>query len=268
MRILLLFVFMVAGTCVPALAQTGYAIRENVAYRPDSSDRYVQERCVLDLYYPTDSVGFATLIFFHGGGLSGGEKYIPDAWREAGIAVVAPNYRLQPRVANPTYTRDAAAAVAWVMDHIGDYGGDPDRIFVSGHSAGGYLTSMVGLDTSYLAEYGQHPDRLAGLFPFSGHTISHFTPRKEAGLDWNDVRVDRFAPLFHLRAAAAPIWLITGDRELELYGRYEENAYFWRMLQLSGHPRVYLHELDGFDHGGMVRPAALLTLSLLRNELR
>jgi carboxylesterase type B len=53
---------------------------------------------VLDVYYPTDSVGFATMIFFHGGGLSGGEKYIPDEWKDKGIAVVTANYRLHPRV--------------------------------------------------------------------------------------------------------------------------------------------------------------------------
>jgi acetyl esterase/lipase len=270
MRIFLVLLPVIACTC--ARAQEAYRTIENLSYRADSTEAYIRERCVLDLYHPTDSSGFATMIFFHGGGLSGGGKYIPEAWRENGIAVVAPNYRLHPHVRNPTYTRDAAAAVAWVMEHIAEYGGDPGKIFVSGHSAGGYLTSMIGLDTSYLAEYGHHPDSLAGLIPFSGHTISHFTPRKEAGLDWNDVRVDRYAPIWHLSnkdwASTPPLLLITGDRELELYGRYEENAYYWRMLQLSGHPRVELHELEGFNHGGMVEPATLLALAFLRAELR
>ncbi|MGB3798642.1 MAG: alpha/beta hydrolase, partial [Lewinella sp.] len=181
-----------------AAAQNAYTTEENINYRPDSTDAYIQERCVMDLYYPQDSTGFATVVFFHGGGLSGGEKFVPEQWREKGIAVATANYRLHPRVQNPTYTHDAAAAVAWVMAHIGEFGGDPGRIYVSGHSAGGYLTSMIGLDTSYLAVHGFHPDSLAGLIPFSGHTITHFTPRQERGLDWNDVVVDRYAPIQHL----------------------------------------------------------------------
>jgi hypothetical protein len=58
-------------------------------------------------------------------------------------------------------------------------GGDPDQVFISGHSAGGYLTSMVGLDKAYLGKHGIGADRIAGLIPFSGHTITHFTPREE-----------------------------------------------------------------------------------------
>ncbi|MCP9236490.1 alpha/beta hydrolase [Lewinella sp. JB7] len=171
---------------------------------------------------------------------------------------------LRPR---PTCTRDAVAAVAWTLRNIADYGGDPRRIYVSGHSAGGYLTSMVGLDTTYLGEFGLHPDSLAGLIPFSGHTITHFTPRQERGLQWNDIVVDRYAPIQHLRPGAPPLLLITGDRERELFGRYEENAYFWRMLRLSGQERTWLYELEGFDHGNMVVPATLLTLDFVRGRL-
>lgn len=83
------------------------------------------------------------------------------------------NYRLSPRATHPAYIDDAAAAVAWVMKHIGEYGGDPTRVYVAGHSAGGYLTLMVGLDKAYLARYGEDADRLAGLFPVSGQTNTH-----------------------------------------------------------------------------------------------
>ena len=263
MRPLLLFLLCAHIT---ALSAQTYTTLTDLSNRPAATDTYAQERCRLDLYYPTRDTGFATIVYFHGGGLRSGEKHFPAAWREQGIAVVAANYRLHPRVANPTYTEDAAAAVAWTLRHIAEYGGDPRRVFVGGHSAGGYLTSMVGLDTTYLGAYGLHPDSLAGLLPFSGHTITHFTPREAQGLAWHDVRVDRYAPIAHLRPTAPPIWLITGDRELELWGRYEENAYCWRMLRLAGHPRAYLHELDGFDHGSMVGPATLLALRIVREE--
>ena len=271
--LLLLFV----GTCVRAQSSGGrtaisprvtedggYRTIHDLPYRPDTLGDYARERCTLDLYYPTDSAGYATIVFFHGGGLEFGGKHFIEAWKDQGIAVATANYRLHPRVKNPTYTEDAAAAVAWVMQHVEDYGGDPGRIYVSGHSAGGYLTTMIGMDTAYLAAYGEHPDSLAGLFPFSGHTITHFTPRKERGLAWNDVVVDRYAPIHHLRVSDLPIALITGDRELELFGRYEETAYFWRMLTASGHQRAYLYELGGFGHSPMLRPGSLLALDLLR----
>jgi acetyl esterase/lipase len=269
------------GTCAPApisiitprlqaqraLDSYAYETISDLAYRPGSDDGYVRERCRLDLYYPTDSVGFATIVYFHGGGLSAGNKYIPEEWEEEGIAVAAVNYRMHPKVKNPTYTQDAAASVAWILDHIEEYGGDPSRVYVSGHSAGGYLTSMVGLDTTYLAEFDHHPDSLAGLIPFSGHTITHFTPRRERGLAWNDVVVDQYAPISHLRPDAPPILIVTGDREMELYGRYEENAFFWRMLKLSGHPNVMLYELEGFHHGNMIIPGFSLALDFVRGRL-
>ena len=92
------------------------------------------------------------------------------------MIVVAPNYRLFPKVKSPVYIEDAAAAVAWVFENIETHGGDPRQIFVSGHSAGGYLTSMVGLDKRWLATHNVDANRIAGLIPFSGHTITHFTP--------------------------------------------------------------------------------------------
>ena len=266
MRLLPLCLFICLCTCGRAQQMPGYETLRDLSYRPDTEDDYAAERCKLDLRYPTDSVGFATIVYFHGGGLEFGGKHFLEAWNNKGIAVASANYRLHPKVKNPTYTEDAAAAVAWVMKNIARFGGDPTRIYVSGHSAGGYLTSMIGLDTTYLGAHGLHPDSLAGLIPFSGHTITHFTPRKERGLGWNDVVVDRYAPIAHLRVSKLPIVLITGDRDLELFGRYEETAYFWRMLVASGHQHAELYELEGFGHSPMLAPASILALNWIRGR--
>ena len=241
----------------------------NLSYRQGTDDAYTLERCVLDIYLP-GTTDFATVVWFHGGGLTSGNKFIPEGLKNQGIAVVAVNYRLYPKVKSPTYIDDAAAAVAWVFKNIASYGGNPNLIFVAGHSAGGYLTSMLGLDKSYLNSYDIDSDAIAGLIPYSGHTITHFTVRSERELKWDDVRVDHMAPLAHIRKEAPPIILITGDRELELYGRYEENAYFWRMLQRIGHPYVELYEIDGHGHGPMVDPAhhiLLKTISKISEEI-
>ena len=230
----------------------------------DIETDYQRERCRLDLYYPANVDSFATVVWFHGGGLRAGEKFVPAQLQDQQIAVVAANYRLYPQVKNPVYMEDAAAAVAWTLDHIADYNGLEERVFVSGHSAGGYLTSMIGLDKSYLEKHGHNADRLAGLIPFSGHTITHFTLRDERGLGRTDVVVDGFAPLQHIRPDSPPYIIITGDRDLELLGRYEENAYMWRMMQEVNHPDCLIYELEGFNHGEMYGPACHILVKEIR----
>ena len=126
-----------------------YRTQKNISYlHPGEKDSYKLERCKLDLHYPTDKKGFATLIWFHGGGLEAGEKHFPKEFLEQGYAVIAVNYRLSPRAQNPAYTEDAAEAVAWTFENIEEFGGDKDKIYIAGHSAGGYLCLMLNLDKS------------------------------------------------------------------------------------------------------------------------
>lgn len=246
----------------------GFVLEENIPYRTgEDLDPYARERCVLDVYAPAEtppgSGGFATVVWFHAGGLTSGEKWIPHRLRAKGIAIVAANYRLSPKVQAPVYIQDAAAAVAWTLDNIHRYGGDPDKVVVSGHSAGGYLAAMVGMDPTWLEPHGHHPDRLAGLAPISGHTITHFTVRAERGIPGHQAVIDELAPQYHVRAEAPPIVVITGDRDHELLGRHEENAYFWRMLQVVGHPDATLVECKHFDHSGVVAPGQDAILAFL-----
>ena len=243
-----------------------YKVLENHSYYPTTNtDPYIRERCRLDVYYPVGKKNFRTVVWFHGGGLSGGEKHIPEGLKDKGIAVVAVNYRLTPRVKSPEYLRDAAAAVAWVMKNIANYGGDPDKVFVSGHSAGGYLAAMIGLDKSWLKVHGVDANQLAGIVPFSGHAITHFSIRDERGIPGYRAVVDSLAPLYHVRPDAPQLVLITGDRELEMLGRYEENAYLMRMMKVAGHTKTTLYELQGYDHG-MVEPAIPLLLQIISND--
>jgi acetyl esterase/lipase len=269
-RILQLVLFTIglalsASPSAQAQAQGTYLLKENIAYRDSGqSSEYMKERCRLDLYYPTDTKNYSTVVWFHGGGLKAGNRFIPEALKEKGIAVVAVNYRLNPKVKAPAYIEDAAAATAWVFRHISEFGGSPDRIFVSGHSAGGYLTSMIGLDKRWLAAHDIDADRIAGLIPYSGHTITHFTVRAERGIDGSQPIIDDLAPLYHVRKDAPPLLLVTGDRELEMLGRYEENLYLWRMMQVVEHPLTEIKELQGYNHGQMAEPAHPLLLRFIK----
>ena len=247
--------------------QLAYQTESGLSYRPDSEpDVYARERCKLDVYHPVGASAVPTVIWFHGGGLTGGNRSIPSALKGQGITVVAADYRLSPKAKAPAYIEDAAAAVAWTFKNIARYGGDTNRIFLSGHSAGGYLASLITLDRRWLAVHGVDPDRLAGLVPFSGPSITHFAIREERGLARTRPLIEDLAPVYHVRKDAPPILLISGDRNHELLGRYEESAYFWRMLKEVGHPSVELLELQGYDHGQMAEPAFPLLLRFIRQQ--
>jgi acetyl esterase/lipase len=264
-------VFALLVTARPAAADRAgsYRLVEDVPYRSgDDLTDYMRDRCRLDVYHPTDAEGFATLVWFHAGGLTSGERWIPEGFKDRGIAVVSVDYRLSPHVRAPAYIDDAAAAVAWTLEHIGEYGGDPGKVFVTGHSAGGYLTSMIGLDKRWMAAHGADADDLAGLAPISGHAVTHFTVRSERGIEGTTVVCDELAPLYHVRGDAPPILLITGDAELELLGRHEENAYLWRMLKVVGHERAEHMQLDGFDHGAVAGPAQALVVDFVERTVR
>lgn len=118
------------------------------------------------MYYPAHLTNFSTIVYFHGGGLQDCEKAFPDALRNQNVAVVAPNYRLSSACAKcPDYWEDAAAAVAWVLRNIGNYGGNPAKVYISGGSAGGYLAAMIGMAPAYLAKHGISTRQLAGIMP-------------------------------------------------------------------------------------------------------
>ncbi len=246
------FIILFIGLATSAFSEdTRYATKENIHYYSDAvnhSDSYIDERCVLDIYYPTNKKAFATVVWFHGGGLKGGNKQIADRLKRQGIAVVAVNYRLYPKAKAPSYLEDSAAAVAWTFKNIESLGGDPKKIFVSGSSAGGYLTAMIGLDKRWLKAHDIDADKIAGLIPLAGQMLTHFTVKEERGIGKTKMVIDDLAPFSYLRSEAPPVLFVTGDREKEMLGRYEENAFMYRMLKVVGHPDVSLIELDGFGH--------------------
>lgn len=241
--------------------KTSYTFEQNIPYQ--KGDEYILERCVLDVYSPESKEDLPVLIYFHGGGLKRGNKYIPEYLKEKGIIVVAVNYRFFPEVSVKEIIGDAAISVKWVYDHITKYGGNPNKIFLSGHSAGGYIISMLGLDASYLMSVGLDPNQIAGLIPLSGHTITHMTAREEMGIGPLQPTIDQMAPLFHVKENTPPYIMITGDRELELLGRYEENAYMHRMMKLSSNKKTELYELQGYGHM-MVYPALPILLEKIK----
>ncbi|MCD8261468.1 MAG: alpha/beta hydrolase [Bacteroides sp.] len=252
-------------------AQLSYQTLTDVSYLlTPEKDVYRQERCKLDIYYPEGKEAFATVVWFHGGGLTGGEKELPRELTERGFAVVSPNYRLSHRATYPAYIEDTAEAIAWVFRNIASYGGDPDKIFVGGHSAGGYLVLMAALGKEYLEKFGVDADQVAGWLPVSGQTFTHYTIRKEMGLPNPDKIpwIDRYALAHLARNGTPPIILLTGNRTLEMTARYEENATLYAVLQGVGNQSVRLYELEGFDHGNVVAPACCFIADYISKQTK
>lgn len=264
-----LFLFAIfSASAQPHPQDKGYNYVRNVSYvSADEQDAYRKERCVLDIYYPETDKGFATLVWFHGGGLNSGNKELLDGFRRQGFAVVSVNYRLSPKAECPAYLDDAAMAVAWTFDNIEKYGGCKEQIYVSGHSAGGYLTLMVGLAKEYGKKYGLDADKIAKLYPVSGQTVTHSQIRKERGLPDGIPVVEEYAPIYYAAKGGAPLILITGDRNLEMTARYEENALLQSLLKNFKHDSV-LYEMQGFDHGTVLAPASALISSDIKRLWR
>jgi len=241
-----------------------YEYHRNIRYYPGQPDDPVR---TLDIAMPVDlsaSKVHNIIVWFHGGGLTAGHKEIPSALEKDGNVIIGVEYRLYPQASVAEILDDCAAALSWVMDNGGHYGAWGQKIFIAGHSAGGYVVAMLALDKKYLAKYGKDPDKLAAVIPYSGQAITHYTQRASQGIGALDPKIDDLAPIAHLRSDAPPMFIISGDRELEMNGRYEENAYFVRMLRLNGHKNVKFVELQGFDHGSMAAPGHLLLLKYLK----
>jgi len=253
--LLLLLLLIVTARCfAEAPSKDDVQVLANVAYKSgDGLSEYETERCKLDLYLPAEQSGFATLVWFHGGALKGGSKdgaeKMARSLARAGVAVVVPNYRLSPKATFPAYIQDAAAACAWTRAHIAEHGGDPARLFISGHSAGGYLALMLGLDAHYLRDVGVEPSAIAGLIPVSGQTMTHYTVREERGIGQFTITADAAAPVYFIRKDTPPFLVLYADHDM--VGRAEENAYFVAMMKGVGNQRITGKLITDRTHGSI-----------------
>lgn len=241
------FAMSLAAICTAVAAEpTAAAVRTEtgIAY----ADR---PGCVLDVRVPEGVTNFPTVVWFHAGGLTDGARHFLG-FANAGIAQVAADYRLLGRDAatGEDCIADAAEAVAWTLAHVADWGGDANRVFVAGHSAGGYLSMMVGMDPKWLAAHGAKNTALAGVIAISGQATTHFAVRKFSGDDDPQFRpkIDALAPLAHVSADLPPILCICGQPPFEWKARAEENRFLVASCEALGHPAARYIELPRCDH--------------------
>ena len=166
----------------------------------------------LDLYLPEGKTKVPVLVFFHGGSWTTGDRsqYIALGNRlaRAGIAMAIPSYRLMPLNRHPSEMEDAAAAFDWVYRHIEEYGGDPKRVYVSGHSSGGHMASPLALDNEYLEKYGLNPGEIRGVVTMSGVYDVRYVPAFKQADDKPESEKKDASPLFRVHRGA-PRFLVT-----------------------------------------------------------
>jgi acetyl esterase/lipase len=179
-------------------------------------------RHTLDVCRPADAVAAPVIVFFYGGAWRSGNKglyrYVGKALARRGYVAVIPDYRIYPEVCYPEFIEDGALAVRWVKDNIGRFGGDPEKIFLKGHSAGAHIAAMLAIDARWLTQVGLSPGRdIAGLIGIAGPY--DYMPLRDEGLKEIFGGADRpeTQPISHVAPGAPPALLMTGgsDRLVE-----------------------------------------------------
>jgi acetyl esterase/lipase len=243
------------GACAPlkllvanAAATFGHYTRlANLAYGPQPANS-------LDLYRPLHGDHNPIVVFFYGGGWDSGDKadfrFVGAALAEAGFIALVPNYRRYPEAMFPAFMQDAAQAVAWTRAHAQEWGGDPENIFVVGHSAGAHIAVLLALDEHYLQEVGGTTRWLRGAVGLSGPY--DFLPFREAYLNrlfGPPENFPRSQPINYVRADAPPLLLMHGLQDTRV--RVENTRSLTQAMHAVG-GRVTAVYFEGAGHTDLV----------------
>ena len=217
----------------------------DVPYGKDAKQR-------LDLYFPVQKASNApVLLFLHGGGFREGDRkqygYVAEPFAKQGIITVVASYRLTPAFAHPAQPDDAKAAVAWIYRNVARYGGNPNAIYISGHSAGAILTADIGVDLSWMDQMKIPRAAVRGIVPISGpydlagyKELSGYVPTPAAEASGSALR--------HVNAPA-PVAIVAYGSPEERF--METSAQLVKAIEAKG-SKATLLVLDGKDHAGTV----------------
>jgi acetyl esterase/lipase len=179
----------------------------------------------LDVYAPrTVGKGRPVVIFFYGGSWNSGTRngygFVGRALAARGYVTMIPDYRLVPEVRYPAFLEDGAASVRWAAAHASDYGGDPNKMVLVGHSAGAYIAAMLAVDERWL---GRDYTRIRGFAGLAGPY--DFRPfdvpaSREAFGRWT--KVEETQPVTWAGAGAPPTLLLVGEDDRTVLPRNSE----------------------------------------------
>jgi len=203
--------FCLAVAASPAAAQgaqSGTTVSRSIPYAGDA-------RNTLDVYRPANARRAPVIVFLYGGSWQGGGKgtygFLARALARKGYVTVVPDYRVYPAVRFPRFLEDNAKAVRWARDNAAKFGGDPNTIYLMGHSAGAYNAAMLALDGRWLRAVGLSPRRISGLIGLAGpYDFLPLKDRKLAAIFGGDNRPET-QPINYVTRGAPPALLATGS---------------------------------------------------------
>lgn len=245
-------------------AQFINAITPRGGYTVDRDLAFGDQGLKLDVYRPDRAAQAPVVVFFYGGSWKTRSSLDKSAYRfaaqaltEQGYVVVVPDYRLYPAVKYPLFLQDCAQAVAWVQGHAADYGGDPARMVLMGHSAGAYNAAMLALDGEYLKGVGLDRSVVRGVVGLAGpydflpivdpELQDLFGPREQWPLT---------QPIHYVDGPAPPMLLLTGDDDTVVLAKNTNNLY-QRLLE-----RGSMAEKFVYPSMGHIKIVALLSTRL------
>jgi len=228
---------------------------------PDNGYRHVTRvpygndaRQQLDIYQPAVSRNGIVVVFFYGGGWRTGQgdeyRFVAQTLTRHGATVVIADYRLYPEGVFPAFMQDAAAAVAWTHRNIVQYGGDPKKIYLVGHSAGAHIVSLLALDAHYLAEQGLGTHIVAGVVGLA--TPADFAATLDAKyrpVFVDQVQLERAQPVRYVRGDAPPMLLQHGADDTVVLPR-NSLVLAKRITGAGGQARAIVY--PGKGHSGML----------------
>jgi acetyl esterase/lipase len=237
-----------------------YIAREGLPYGAHARQK-------LDLYLPPQPQpgGAPLVVFFYGGAWSRGERtdyrFVGEALASRGIALAVADYRLSPEVRWRDILQDCAAVTRWAHDHAAALGCAPGRLFVMGHSAGGYNAAMLALDPRWLAAAGLQPAQLAGWIGIAGpyDFLPIRDPDTQVAFDWPSTPPDS-QPIRHVSATAPRALLLAPVADNTVDPRRSTLGLGRRLEQAGAQARVLL--LERVNHatvlGALAGPLAWL----------
>lgn len=238
------------------IPDSGYQLTEGIGYG-------ALPRQKLDIYVPkktatTASKPLPVVVFFYGGSWDSGErgnyKFVGEAMSSQGFIAVVPDYRVYPDVLFPAFMEDPARAVKWAKEHAAEFGGDPGRIFLAGHSAGAHIAAMLVLDDEFLAAQHLKPADVAGMVGLAGpydflpltseHLKTIFGPEEQRA---------KSQPINYVTGNNPPMLLLVGTKDNTVWPKNTYNLA--AKIRAKGGP-VEVKEFAGYSHIDMAAKLA------------
>lgn len=239
-----------------ALANAQVIVTEDIDYIADSV--YDDDKDFLDIYMPEGKKDAPVIVYFHGGALLMGNKSwgedIGNKVAESGIGLVSVNYRLSPEFQHPTHIKDVAAATAWVINNIEAYGGNPQKVYIAGHSAGAYLAALLAIDFSLLKTHSIVDSQIVGAILISPFLFVEETAKDRIERDsiyktiWGNELQN------WIQASVTPHILPHRDNILLIYAdgdddwRKKQINRFAKEMKAAGNLRIFTNEVSNRTH--------------------